>query len=133
MSITKDVGRQYPLIARVAFTFEDFVSGTIQAAVDIPGGAVVTGGAIVITTAFDSATSDTMTVGDVGDVETRYETSVDGSSAARSVLALDGVAYAAPAEIGIKWTGVGAAPAQGAGYLDVEYAIDGRAQEVQPA
>lgn len=132
MSISKVPGRQYPLRAKVPFTFADFVSGTIQAAIDLPGGAIVTGGALVITTVFNSGTSDTLTVGDVGGTEDLFASAVDGQAAALTALTLNGGQYTVPTEIGVKWTGVSTAPTTGAGYLEVEYIIDERANEAQP-
>lgn len=133
MPISKEVGRQYVLSAKVPFAFGDFgASGVIEPALDLPGGATVIGGELVITTAFNSGTSDVITVGDIGGTEDRYATAVDGQAAARTALTLNGVGYSAPAVIGIDWTGVGAAPTAGAGYVDVQYVMDGRAHEVQP-
>ena len=82
MSITKDIGRQYPLVARVDFTYASFgASGVAEEAIDLPVGAVVTGGALVITTAFNSATTDAIEVGD-GDAVARFLASQDVKSAA---------------------------------------------------
>jgi hypothetical protein len=42
--ITKNSGRQDELVAHVAFTYADVADDTYQAAVDLPVGAIVTGG-----------------------------------------------------------------------------------------
>jgi hypothetical protein len=64
MTITKDANRQEAVTAIVPFTFADFVSGTLAPAIDVPVGAIVLVALLAIDTAFDSATSDTLTVGD---------------------------------------------------------------------
>ena len=46
MAITKSVNRQYPLVARVSFTYTDLgtavTTSSIIEAMDIPSGAIVT-------------------------------------------------------------------------------------------
>ena len=133
MSITKNSGRQWPIVAEVDFAFGDFgASGVIEAALDLPGNAVIIMGEIVIDTVFNSGTSDTLTVGDVGGTENRYASGVNGQAAALTALTRNGVRNTAPTAVGIKWTGVGAAPTQGAGRLLVAYSREGRALVVQP-
>ncbi len=138
MAITKDFHRQYPLRAYVPFTYADFgESGVAEEAVDLPAGAIVTGGEIVITTAFNSAggttPADTLTVGDGSD-DARYAAGVDGQTAARTALGPTGYKYPAGDTVDIKWTpnaDTTTAPTQGAGYLVVEYVKPGRSNEVQ--
>lgn len=132
MAITKDAGRQYPMTAYVDFTFADLTSGSGIAAIDIPPGATVTGGGLLISTAFDSGTSDTMSIGDSG-VTTRYENAQDVKSAAGFwPLTLTGYKYTVPDTIDLLWTAVGTAATAGAGRLIVEYIMDNRANEVVP-
>ena len=130
MSITVDSGRQDLLVADVDFTYADFTSGSPAAAIEVPAGAVVVGGFIVIDTAFDSATSDTIIVGDGGD-DNRYANAVNGASAALTALTITGYEYTETDNIDIQWTGVGAAPSAGAGRLVVHYYVDGRAAQNQ--
>lgn len=129
MSITKNDARQEVQSALVSFTYADFVSGTLAPAVDLPYGAIITGGFIVIDTAFDSATSDTIIVGDSVDGD-RYAAAVDGQAAALTALTPTGYKYTAIDEMGITLTSVGT-PTAGAGRLCVEYIIDGRATHTQ--
>lgn len=131
MAITKPTGRQYPLVAKVDFTFADFVSGVAAEAVKIPGNCRVSGGHLVISTAFNSGTSDTIQVGD-GDSAARYKDSINGQAVALTALVPTGYKYTVPDTIDITWTGVGAAPTAGAGYLMVEYFAENRANEVVP-
>lgn len=126
------VGRQYPLVARQKFTYEDFESGVAEKAIGLPGNARVIGGEVTITTAFDSGTSDTIKVGD-GDDDDRYAAGVDAQAAARTALTLTGYNHEVPDTIDITWTGVGSAPAAGEGYLEVHYVLESRSNEVNPA
>ena len=129
MPIDKDFNRQYELSAHVPFTYDDFESGVAQEAVKLPAGAIVTGGELVITTAFNAATSDTLTVGD-GNTADLYATGVEGQAAARTALTLTGYAYTEGDTVDVTLTSVGT-PTQGAGYLVVKYIKPGRGQEVQ--
>lgn len=132
MAISQVSGRQYPLIAKVPFSFDDFeTSGVAERALGLPGDATVVGGELVIETAFDSVTSDTLKVGDADD-DDRYAAGVDAQATARTALTLTGFKTTAPTAINITWTGAGGGISAGAGYLLVEYVIDDRANEAQP-
>lgn len=122
--------RQYPLSVLTRFTFEDLTSGTAAPIVELPPGAVVTGGMLVVETAFDSATSDTLVVGDA-DTADRYAAAVDGQAAAATALTVTGLVTTTTTDIVLTWTGVGAAPTQGVGYLVVTYIREDRSQENQ--
>jgi len=126
MSVTKPYGVQGSSWAYIPFSYDDFgASGVEEEAFDMPKDALVVGGHLQITTPFNSGTSDTLTVGDEDD-DDEYVAGVDGQAAARSALVPTGLAYTAPKALVIKWTGVGAAPSAGAGYLAVEYIRTGR-------
>lgn len=130
MAISKDVGRQYPLVAIVPFVYTDFTSGVGVAAVDLPAGARVTGGALVITTAFDSATSDVIEVGDSGSALRYLSQDVKTAAGSFAIVPTELVTTAA-GEILLEWTGVSTAPSQGAGRLELEYILTDRANENQ--
>jgi len=123
--ITKNDARQEKQVALVPWTYADFESGVLQPAVDLPHGAIVTGGAFIVDTALNSTTSDTFTVGDSG-VEDRYASGINGQAAGLTALTPTGFKYTDIKELGIKLTSVGT-PTAGAGRLLVEYVIDGRA------
>ena len=124
--------RQWPLVAVMEFVLDDLTSGEAGRAVVMPGGSWVIGGGLVITEAFNSGTSDTMVVGDEDD-DDRYAAAVDASDAGRTALTVTGHRYTGKQTIDLKWTSDGTAPTQGRGFLYVEYLIDGRGGEVQPA
>jgi len=130
MAITKDAGRQTTLVAVVDFTFATLTSGSAEGAVDLPNGAVVTGGQLVVDTAFNSGTSDTISVGD-GVTAARYESAQSVASTGAYPLTVTGYEYTAADAVDITLTSVGAAATAGAGRLVVEYYVEGRANEVQ--
>jgi len=72
MPIKKNSGRQDLLVAFVDVKFSDLAPGA-NPAIEVPHGAVLVGGDVVVTTPFNSATSATGTVGDQGDAD-RYGT-----------------------------------------------------------
>ena len=130
MAITKNVARQYPLVAEVAFTFADIpTTATAYEALDLPSGARVIGGALIVTTAWDS-TTNTLSVGDAG-LGTRYLTTQDLKSTAGTYIPFV-IATNGSADVNVTYVFTGAAATAGAARLIVEYVIDDRAHEVQP-
>lgn len=132
MAITKKSGRQEGLWAEVEFTYADLVSATPQTAIVVPPNAVIVGGELVISTAFNSATSDVIEVGDGGDDDRYTASDINVAAAGRTALTITGYRYTVQDTIDIKWTGVGTAPSAGAGTLRVQYLIKDRATGVQP-
>ncbi len=128
MAITKDSSVQDVLSKVVTINFGDLAgtSGTDVAAIDIPQGAIVTSGAIVKRIVFNSATSDTLSVGDSGSA-TRYLGATDVKTATGLVaLVPTGYIHDKPA-ITVRWTGTGAAPTTGQVQLRVDYIVPGKA------
>lgn len=130
MAIIRPAGRQTVLSAYVDFTYTDLTSGTAAACIDLPGGAVVVGGAVRIDTAFNSGTSDALVVGDA-DTANRYKTSFSIAATGLTALVPDGAPYTARGQVKITWTAVGTAATAGAGTLRVDYIRRGRANEVE--
>ena len=132
MPIKKLSGRREIIAATADFTFADVApSGVYQAAVDLPAGALVVGGGVSISTAFNSATSDTFSIGDkegaAAAVGTTYAAAAARAAGGSNPIVVTGKRYTQPATVGVLWTGVGAAPTTGAGRLTVQYIVDGRA------
>lgn len=126
MPITKNRGRQSPITASVEFTFANIVSGAAEEAIDLPAGAIVTGGDIVVMTAFNSATSDVIVVGDSASAN-RYYASASIATAGRNPLVITGYrTLTTTNRIRVTWTGSGAAPTAGAIRLTVTYIVDKR-------
>lgn len=126
MAITKTPGRQCPTVATAIINFNDVVSGTAAAAIELPVGAIVTGGAVVALTAFNSGTSDAIVVGDATTAN-RYLTSTSVAAAGRTALVPTGfTTTATQRNVNVTWTAVGTAATAGKIRLEVEYIVDGR-------
>lgn len=131
MTITKNRGRQHVSSAYVDFTFADLASGVAAEAIDLPIGAQVVGGDIVVDTAFNSATSDVIVVGDALSAN-RYYASASIAAAGRNPLLVTGYrSLATSNKVRVTWTGVGAAPSAGAIRLRVDYIVNKRAAFTQ--
>ena len=124
--ISKSSNRQDVICGIVDFTYDDFVDGVFQGAVELPQDGEVVGGGIAVDEAFNSTTSDTGTVGD-SDTGDRYASGVDFQATGRTALTLTGYKMTAPGDVGITLTSVGGPPTQGKGRLLVEYVVHGRA------
>lgn len=136
MPITKKSGRQEVIAATADFTYADVTDDTYMAAVDLPGGAIVVGGHLAITTLFNSATDDKFSIGDkVGSAAATKDTyaalSADITAVGAVPIVATGKKYAEPSTVGVVWNGTGAAPSAGAGRLTVLYIVDGRAAFTQ--
>jgi hypothetical protein len=51
MTISKNDGRQAPIVAWVDFNLANVADGTAQAAIELPGGAIVLSGELIVTEA----------------------------------------------------------------------------------
>jgi len=136
MSITKDSGRQYPLVAVVDITYDDFVvsgdeTSGVYEAIDLPANATVVGGELIVDTAWDTATTATADIGDDGDPDRYTASPLNLKSAGRTALALTGYEYTASNTIDIDFVTAGADATAGAARLIVQYVIDDRACENQ--
>ena len=130
-TLTKDRGRQYVMSAMVAITFANIAdTATAVNAIDLPYGAVVTGGYFVVDTVFNLGTTAVL---DVGDSTTANRYANDINLKALGVTQLVPTGYTSDgAAIQILPVLVGTAATTGAGRLYVEYVITNRAAEVQP-
>jgi len=149
MAITKDIGRQCALTARLVVGFADgknvFDDGTATAAIDLPVGAIVIGGYVRVNTVFNSTTSDALLVGDAVDPN-RYIASCDLQSLGHyhfimgdvltanttSATVGPGYKYTASDTIDVKWTaGTANTATTGEFEIVVTYIVDGRSNENQ--
>ena len=131
MAITKQGGRQWPLVAKLSFGFADFAgqSGVALDAVDLPAGASVIAASLTITEVFNSGTSDAIDIAGAGTSLAATNAQALGTTADTS---LDSTALAVNTAVTLEWTGVGAVPTTGAGFALIEYIQDGKANEVVP-
>lgn len=133
MAITKDSGRQPPVVARVATAAADISAQGTYAAIDVPAGAIVIGGFAKVVLAFDS--SVTLDIGDDLDVDRYIKNDASGAFPAVAALAeqtagstvhlaVTGYEYTAPNTIDVKLAG--AANTTGTLELVVMYVVNGR-------
>lgn len=122
-------GRQYPLVAEVTITAAEMnESGVAVAAINLPAGAVVTGGAAIVDTAFDAATA-TLNIGDATTAN-RYKANVNIATAGLTALVPTGyVSNGAPIAVVPTFAD---AVTVGSLRLQVTYVMGGRANEAQP-
>lgn len=131
MAITKNPGFQCVKSKIVAFTYADFTDDTYMEAVDLPMNAIVVGGNVVVTTLFNSGTDDKFSIGDkIGSAPATKTTyaALSADITATGVAATitpTGTKYTDAATVGVVWNGSGAVPTAGAGYLRVDYVVDG--------
>lgn len=128
MPITKSDNRQWPLSEIVRFTFEDLESGVAANLAALMQNETVVGGAIVIETAFDSGTSDTITVGDEDD-DDRYITGLDAQATGRTGFTLTGHMYGGANTLTLTLTSAGTAATAGEGYVEFTVLREGRGNE----
>lgn len=126
MPITKNANRQELITAFVDFTFADIpTTATAYDALDLPVGAVVTGGDLVVTTAWNSTTA-TFQVGDVT-LASRYSAAVDLKTAARTALTVTGFTHTAVEKVLRGANIITGTATAGAARLTVTYFVKGRA------
>jgi hypothetical protein len=128
-SLTKNSGRQEVISAIVDFTFADApTTATAYDAIDLPVNAIVVGGDLVVTTAWNTATSATLAVGDVTTTN-RYLAATDLKTVGRTPLVPTGFTHTSVENLLKGLTAfVGAAATAGAARLRVDYIVKGRAR-----
>lgn len=134
MAISKLRGRQYPLTAvSDRILYSDLTSGAASVIVELPGNAIVTGGQVLVLTAFDSATSDVLDVGDSDDPNRFTASQIDltATGSAELTVGTANALYSVPTDVEVVWTGTGAAPSAGEFLVILEYVIEGRGNETQ--
>lgn len=97
---------------------------------ELPAGAIVLDGDVKVLTAFNSATTDTLSIGDSGSA-TRYASAVNIKTAARTALTVPARQVSGTEKVVATWTGAGAAPTAGLVHVSLQYIIPGRAVENQ--
>jgi hypothetical protein len=134
---------QYPLVQEYIFSFGDTVTDIAGAAKDfktfggnpvfpmfnLPSGAVVQGGDIIVETPYAGTTAATLSVGDSGSA-TKYASTVDLMTGARTALTLPAATTGGLNVIGSLALTVANATA-GKVRVRIMYTVEGRGQEVQ--
>ena len=130
MAITKEGGRQWPVVAKLPFAIGDFIaSGGVEEAIDLPAGASVISASITIDVVFDSTTTDTLEVTGAGITLAGTDGQALGTTEAS---AIDSTALTVNTPVSLEWTQTGGAGTAGTGFLLVKYVQDGKANEVVP-
>lgn len=131
-AMTFNVGRQTPLVAQASISLAQMAtSATAVVAIQLPINSIVTGGFIVVDTAYDTTGTATVTVGDSGSAS-RYLGSTNLKATGRTALVPTGYINTGGLDISLTPTLADTAATVGAVRVVVEYIIDGRATEVQP-
>ena len=120
---------QWPLFGYNEMLFSDFADGATQNVVVLPEGALVTRAFVLVTTAYNSATTATATVGDAADAD-RYGAAVDLKTVGIKALVPTGYITPAKGPVTITFAQTGAAATAGAARVYVEYIVERKADEV---
>ncbi|MBG4448720.1 hypothetical protein I5F71_02820 [Pseudomonas aeruginosa] len=119
--ISKNYNRQAVALALVSIALADVSDGTAQAAIKLPGGAVVVGGFLVVDEVFNAATTATAKVGDALD-DDRYSASpLDLATLGVKQLTVTGFKTTSPGDVTVKYAFTGAAATTGKARLFVQY------------
>ena len=125
MAITKSTARQWPLVAVVDFDYADIPAQATYEAIDIPAGAIVTGGILEIITPDTGNGTIAVHIG-----STVLLAANDYDAAARTFFTETDVVSTAPDTVDI--VVATANLTVGTFRLIVKYIIAGRTNEVQP-
>ena len=118
-------GRQEPILAYMDVVLANLATTVAKSLIEVPAGAVIFKGAVVVTGVFNSSTSDAADFGDAGDPN-RYLGALDLQSLGVTALVPTGYAYTAPTKIDVVWTSGGGVPTTGKFRLWVLYYTAGR-------
>jgi len=122
MAITKNYNRQCLAMAVVMISLADIVDGgAVQPAVELPDGAIVTGGSVLVTEVFNAATTATLDLGDAADEDRYTATPLDLKTLGAKALIPSGYVMPNKGDILATYASTGAAATTGALTLVVEY------------
>lgn len=126
-SLKRSSGRQGVISAYLDIGFANFVSAADTPAIQVPAGAVIVGGDVVVDTVWNSVTSDVISIGDATTFN-RYLSALSLQALARTVIVPTGFIHTAPTVLSFRWVGVGTAPTTGAARVRIDYIRRGRVQ-----
>lgn len=130
MAVTKNVGRQEVIAARVVIGFADPTSDATasEGVIQVPEGAQVVGGYVSVTEVFNSTTSDVLDLGDGGDIDRYSATQVNLAALGVTALDITGFTYTAQDDIDMQWTaGATGTATTGSFEIVVQYIVTNRA------
>lgn len=129
MAFFKNDGRQAPAVAVVKFSLADFENGALDV-VELPGNAIVTGGFISVTTAFNAGTTATVKLGDADD-DDRYGAGLDVSAVGKVDLVPTGHVNPRIGDLTLTYAETGTAATDGEAILVLEYIEIGKTEFTQ--
>lgn len=112
---------------RKGVAFADLTSGTAVTIGKLPSGAIIDDAYVVVTTAFDSGTSDLMDMGTSGDPNgfmSAVSVASVGKKSADDLATSDDLVLSADTDVSVTWTGAGAAATAGAFEAVVKFIVD---------
>ena len=132
MPIKKNSSRQELIAAHLTIGFADITTyGTAEPAIDLPGNAVVVGGDVVVTTAWNSATTATLKLGDAADDDRYTAAAVDLKTVGRTALTLTGFKHTVSEALKALVAQTGAAATAGSARITIQYFVEGRSTFTQ--
>lgn len=132
MSIKKNAGRQELISANLLINFNDPVAyGTAENAIDLPDDAILVGGDVTVLTAWNSATSATLKLGDTADDDRYTATAIDLKTAGRTALTITGYRHAVAESLKALLAQAGAAATAGQARISIQYYVLGRSAFTQ--
>ena len=126
----KDDGRQYDLTGIAEFAFGDTATTVAADALELPEGATVVGGYVIVDVASDAATSDNLDVGDAADPNRYSATPIDLKTLGATALSVTGFETSQPTMVQVTRTETGV-PTAGAFRLILKYVKRDRSNENQ--
>lgn len=128
MTIELQPGRQEVIAARITINFDDHtnVTGIGEPAIQIPTGSIVVGGYVSVRAAFNSGTSDDLTIGDTSSGNRYTPSFINLQSISTTELALRGDVSTSVENITAGYTSAGTAPTAGTYDLTVLYIRENR-------
>lgn len=132
MSIKKNAGRQELIVATMLIAFADpKANGVAEAAIDLPGNAVLVGGDVTVITPWNSATSATLKLGDAADDDRYTAAPIDLKTAGHTTLTITGFKTPVAQSINALLAQAGADATAGLARVTVQYYVEGRSAFTQ--
>jgi hypothetical protein len=120
---------QWPVVGHNSFLVADWVAGSTEKVIGLPAGAQVIGGWVLVITAYDSATSAVLDVGDAA-LQNRYANDIDLKTVGRKNLTPTGFITTAQGAVTATLAQVGAATV-GEARVYIEYIVARKADVIQ--
>lgn len=130
MAITKRYSRQEPAVAFVDINLADIADGTAQGAIQLPAGAIVIRGKLLVTEVFNAGTTAVLDIGDAL-VANRYANDLDLKTLGVKDLVMTGYVVPQTSDLTVTYVPAGTAATTGKARLFVEYIGEKKAEWTQ--